>query len=94
VNGNLNLLNQLRLLVVRRRYRSEAIAVIQGTVPAEQGKGYLRLLMRELLRNLRAAGYNALRGTFVEHENVASSSYAARFGRPLHGVTFYAREVR
>jgi hypothetical protein len=93
VNGNLGLPNQLRLLLTRGRYRSEAICVIQGTVPAEQGKGYLGLLTRELLRNLRTAGYHTLRGTFIEHENAPSASYAARFGRPLHGVTFYARAV-
>jgi hypothetical protein len=34
-----------------------------------------------------------MRGTFVEHDNVASSSYADRLGRPLHGVTFYTRAV-
>jgi hypothetical protein len=45
------------------------------------------------MRNLRTAGYETLHGTFVEHENVASSSYADRLGRPAHGVTFYAREV-
>ena len=56
VNGNLNALNQVRLLLTRGRYRSEAIGVIQGTVPSEQGKGYLRLLTRELIRNLRSAG--------------------------------------
>lgn len=94
VNGDLGLVNQLRLLLTRRRYRSEAICVIQGTIPEEQGKGYLALLMRELLRNLQAGGYHTLRGTFIEHGNVASSRYADRLGRPLHGVTFYARDVR
>ena len=93
VNGNLNALNQVRLLLTRGRYRSEAIGVIQGTVPREQGKGYLRLLTRELIRNLRSAGYRTLRGTFIEHENVASSAYTGRLGRPAHGVTFYARDV-
>ena len=67
--------------------------MIKGTVPEEQGHGYMVLLSRELLRNLRAAGYETLRGTFIEHENVASSRYAERLGRPLHGVTFYTREV-
>jgi GNAT superfamily N-acetyltransferase len=93
VNGDLGPLNQVRLLLTRGRYRSEAICVIQGIVPAEQGKGYLRLLFGQLLRNLREAGYHTLRGTFVEHENAASSSYADRIGRPLHGVTFYRRAV-
>jgi hypothetical protein len=93
VNGDLNPLNQVRLLLTRGRYRNEAIGVIQGTVPREQGKGYLRLLTRELMRNLQAAGYHTLRGTFIEHENVASSAYTGRLGRPAHGVTFYARDV-
>jgi hypothetical protein len=93
VNGDLGLRNQLRLLMTKRRYRSEAICVIQGTIPEEQGNGYLALLMRELLRNLVAGGYHTLRGTFIEHRNVASSRYADRIGRPLHGVAFYSREV-
>ena len=92
--GNLNLVNQLRLLLTRKRYRREAIAVIQGTIPEEQGKGYIRLLTRELLRNLRAAGYDTLRGTFIEHENVASSAHLRRIGgRPLHGIAFYRRDL-
>jgi hypothetical protein len=94
INGNLSLPNQLRLLLTRGRYRREAICVIKGTVPEEQGKGYMGLLSRELLRNLRAAGYHTLRGTFIEAENVASSSQADHMsGRPLHGVAFYSRAV-
>jgi hypothetical protein len=94
IGGNLNLPNQLRLLLRRGRYRREAVAVIKGTVPEEQGKGYMRLLSRELLRNLRAAGYQTLRGTFVEEENTASASQAEHMaGRPLHGVTFYRRPL-
>jgi hypothetical protein len=93
VNGNLGPLQQLRLLATRARYRREAILVIQGIVPSEQGQGYLGLLFGRLLQNLREAGYHTMRGTFVEHDNVASSSYADRLGRPLHGVTFYTRAV-
>jgi GNAT superfamily N-acetyltransferase len=94
VGGNLSLPNQLRLLLTRRRFRRDAICVIKGTVPEEQGRGYMRLLSRELLRNLRAAGYDTLRGTFIETENEASSSQAEHMsGLPLHGVTFYRRDV-
>jgi hypothetical protein len=93
VNGDLGLRNQLRLLLTKSRYRSEAICVVQGTIPEEQGKGYLALLMRELLRNLEAHGYHTLRGTFIEHRNVASSRYADRIGEPLPQVAFYSREV-
>jgi GNAT superfamily N-acetyltransferase len=93
VGGDLRAPNLLRLLLTRKRYRSEAICVIQGTLPAEQGRGYLRLLTRELLRNLQGAGYRTLRGTFIEHENTGSSAYADRLGRPAHGVTLYSRSV-
>jgi hypothetical protein len=94
IDGNLNLPNQLRLLLTRGRYRREAICVIKGTLPDEQGKGYMGLLSRELLRNLRTSGYHTLRGTFIEHENVGSSSQAEHMsGEPLHGVTFYGRAV-
>ena len=92
--GNLNVPNQLRLLATRGRYRSEAVCVIKGTLPEEQGKGYMRLLSRELLRNLRAGGYQTLRGTYIEFENVASSAQADDMGGgPLHGVTFFGRAV-
>jgi hypothetical protein len=94
INGNLNLLNQLRLLSTRKRYRTEAICVIKGTVPEEQGKGYMRLLTRELLRNLRAAGYHTLRGTFIEDENAASWAPGEQIsGARLHGVALYRRDV-
>jgi hypothetical protein len=94
VNGNLGLVNQVRLLLTKGRYRDAAILVIKGTLPEEQGNGYMSLLSRELLRNLRAGGYDTLRGTFIESENTASSSQADRMsGMPLHGVTFYRRDV-
>ena len=92
VNGDLNALNQLRLLLTRGRYRREAICVIQGTCRSEQGNGYIGLLSGELLRTCASAGYETLRGTFIENENVASSAYR-RMGRPAHGVTFYPRGV-
>jgi hypothetical protein len=92
--GNLGLLNQLRLLATRARYRDEAVLIIKGTVPGEQGRGYLTLLSRELLRNLAAGGYRTLRSTFVERDNPASAAQYPRMGgRPLHGYTFYQRDL-
>ncbi|MGI5238493.1 hypothetical protein [Dactylosporangium sp. CA-139066] len=93
--GRLGLLNQLRLLATRGRYRREAILIIKGTVPDEQGKGYLSLLSRELHRNLRAGGYRSLRSTYVERDNPGSQSQYRRMGgRILHGYTFYERGPR
>ena len=92
VGGRLGIVNQLRLLATRRRYRRDAVLVIKGTVPDEQGHGYLTLLSRELHRGLRASGYRSLRSTFVERDNPASAAqYRRAGGRPLHGHTFYER---
>ncbi|MEV6278610.1 hypothetical protein [Nocardia sp. NPDC051832] len=95
IGGDLGIRNQLRLLATRSRYRREAVLVIKGTVPDQQGHGYMRYLSRELLRNLRAGGYHQLRSTYVEHANPASAAhYRAMGGRPLHGYTFYDKELR
>lgn len=94
VGGNLGPVNQIRLLATRSRYRREAVLIIKGTVPGEQGHGYMRYLSRELLRNLRAGGYQRLRSTFVEHTNPGSAAhFRAIGGRPLHGYTFYEKEL-
>jgi GNAT superfamily N-acetyltransferase len=94
VRGNLNLPNQVRLLATRSRYRREAVLIIKGTVPDAQGHGYMRLLSRELLHNLRAGGYTTLRSTFVERSNPGSAAhYVAMGGRPLHAYTFYEKAL-
>jgi GNAT superfamily N-acetyltransferase len=92
--GNLGLVNQLRLLASRSAYRRDAVLIIKGTVPDEQGRGYMRLLSRELLRALRSGGYSALRSTFVERGNPGSAAqYLAMGGRPLHGYAFYEKKL-
>ncbi|GAA3715000.1 hypothetical protein GCM10022224_095870 [Nonomuraea antimicrobica] len=94
VRGNLHPLHQLRLLATRSRYRREAVLVVKGTVPDEQGRGYMRLLSRELHDGLRRGGYHTLRSTYVERTNPGSAAqYLAMGGRPLHGYTFYDREL-
>ncbi|MEU6715648.1 hypothetical protein ABZ897_29650 [Nonomuraea sp. NPDC046802] len=92
--GDLHLFHQLRLLATRSRYRREAVLIIKGTVPGEQGRGYMRLLSRELHAGLRAGGYHTLRSTYVEHTNPGSAAqYLAMGGRPLHGYTFYGKDL-
>ncbi|TYB60255.1 hypothetical protein FXF51_32210 [Nonomuraea sp. PA05] len=94
IRGNLHLLHQLRLLATRSRYRREAVLIIKGTVPDEQGHGYMRLLSRELHEGLRRGGYHTLRSTYVERANPGSAAqYTAMGGRPLHGYTFYDKDL-
>ncbi|WP_307834104.1 GNAT family N-acetyltransferase [Paractinoplanes lichenicola] len=90
--GKLGLLDQVRLLATRSRYRRDAVLVIKGVIPEAQGQGYMTLLSREVHRHLEASGYRTLRSTFVERSNTASAaSYRRAGGRPLHGYTFYER---
>jgi hypothetical protein len=92
VGGRLGMVNRLRLLATRHRHRRDAVLVIKGTVPDEQGQGYLTLLSRELHPGLRDGDYRSLRSTFVERSNPASAAqYRRAGGRPLHGHTFYER---
>ncbi|MEV4481370.1 GNAT family N-acetyltransferase [Micromonospora coxensis] len=94
VRGDLHLVNQLRLLATRRRYRREAVLIVKGVLPRYQGRGYQRLLSAELRRNLHTGGYTTLRSTYVGRDNPASAAqYRALGGRPLHGYTFYEKAL-
>lgn len=94
IEGRLGVTAGLRLLASRRRYRSEAILVIQGTHPDRQGRGILTLLSRQLQANLAQAGYRRLRSTYVGRDNPGSTAQFRRFGgRPLHGYTFYRKPI-
>ncbi|MEH1099523.1 GNAT family N-acetyltransferase [Micromonospora sp. CPCC 205561] len=94
VRGDLNPVNQLRLLALRRRYRREAVLIVKGVLPGHQGRGYQRVLSAALRRNLHAGGYATLRSTYVGRDNPASAAqYRAMGGRPLHGYTFYEKAL-
>lgn len=92
--GRMALRDQLRLLLTRRRYRDEAVLIIKETVPAAQGRGLMSVLSHRLLANLVDGGYRSLRVTFIGEDNPASAAqFAAMGGRPLHGVTFYRKDL-
>jgi GNAT superfamily N-acetyltransferase len=94
VRGRLTPIRQLQLLLTRRRYRREAILIIPGTDPSQQGRGILSMLSRQLQTNLAAGGYTRLRTTTVGDDNPGSSRQFSRFGgQPLHGSTLYRRPV-
>lgn len=92
--GRLRILDQLRLLATKRRYRTDAVLIIKGTVPGARGAGLMSVLSRELLTNLQAGGYRRLRVTFIGEENAASAAqFAAMGGRPLHDLCFYRKAL-
>lgn len=92
--GRMGPLQLLRLLITRSAYRSEAIGIVQGTVPGLQGRGVITLLIRQLYANLLAGGYRRIRTTYIGRDNPASARQLTRVGgQPLHGYTFYRRPV-
>lgn len=92
--GRLGLIRRLQLLATRRRYRREAVLVVQGTDPSRQGQGVLTLLSRQLHASLARGGYTRLRSTMIGRDNPGSARQLERFGgRPLHGCTFYRRPL-
>lgn len=94
VRGNLNAFNQIALAAIHRKYRREAIVIVGGAIPGCEATGYFRLLMRQLFRNLKAAGYDAVRATSVENDNPAARSAFVRMGgRKLHELTYYVRRL-
>jgi hypothetical protein len=94
IDGNLNLYNQLRLLLTRRRYRRDALFVVAGVVASCRGLGYQALLQRQLFRNLRAHGYRAIRSTYVEDDNVAARTQFLKMGgRVMQRLNFFQLEV-
>ena len=93
VGGRLGMVNQLRLLATRRRYRRDAVLIIKGTVPRRAGPGLPDAAVRaSCTATCATAATGRLRSTFVERGNPASAAqYRRAGGRPLHGYTFYER---
>ncbi|MEI2779248.1 MAG: hypothetical protein V9G19_25455 [Tetrasphaera sp.] len=93
--GRLGVRDQLELFATKREYRRDAILIIKGTRPDAQGRGYLTLLSRGLMRALQRGGYERLRSTFVEDSNAGSAAQYERMGgRQLHRTTFYRRGIQ
>jgi GNAT superfamily N-acetyltransferase len=89
MNGRLGPVGFLRYLLGRGRLRG-ACLLIMGVQRQLQGQGIIRLLHVELLRALRARGYDSLTITWIAHSNRASVGAVSALGaRPLHTLTLY-----
>lgn len=92
--GRLSVVDMVRLMATRSRYRQDAVLIIKGTVPGARGQGLMRHLSHALLSGLREGGYRNLSVTFIEDDNAGSQAqFVAMGGRPLHGTCFYTRAV-
>lgn len=92
--GRMRLWDQAKLLVRNRRYRREALLLVQGTRAEHEGQGLLSMLSQEVMSRLREKGYRRLLVTFIVEENRGSSRQFERVGgAPLHGTTFYRMDL-
>ncbi|MFD0994389.1 GNAT superfamily N-acetyltransferase [Pseudoclavibacter chungangensis] len=92
--GRIGIREIITLLGARGRRGREAILIIQGVVPEQQGRGVATLLWRRLGAHLVAHGYGAVRSTFIGRDNPASARHLERLGgEPLHGTVFYRKRL-
>jgi GNAT superfamily N-acetyltransferase len=85
---------QMRAVLVRTRFRQEAVLAAQCTDPDEQGRGVGSLLGRDLQARLARRGYRRLRVPYVDRRSTSAAAQLERFGGvPLHGITFYRRAL-
>ena len=92
--GRMRLWDQVKLLARHRRYRREALLIVQGTRAEHEGKGLLSMLSQEIMARLREKGYRRLLVTFIIEGNGGSSRQFERVGgSPLHGTTFYRLDL-
>ncbi|SDT00251.1 hypothetical protein [Microlunatus soli] len=83
----------VRLLRGRTGSR-DVVAIIQGVLPEQQGRGISGLMWRRVARHLIDAGYRTVRATYIGRDNPASARSIQRLGgRPLHGLSFYRRNL-
>lgn len=88
--GRAGMVEQLRALLSRTRFRQEAVLAVQCTDPSDQGRGVGALVGRDLQARLSARGYRRLRVPYIARDNAAARGQLERFGGvPLHGITFY-----
>jgi GNAT superfamily N-acetyltransferase len=76
--------------------RSLSAAVLQfiATSPAHQNKGLMRIVMAELVRRLKQAGFQTLDATWIGDTNVKSQAQTRALGmREKHRLALYERAI-
>ena len=65
-----------------------------ATSPAHQNKGLIRIVIAELIRRLKKAGFRTLDATWIGDPNVKSQAQARALGmRAKHRLALYSRAV-
>ena len=93
MNGRLWPLGWAQFLVGARGITAGLVQFI-ATSSAHQNKGLMRIVMAELIRRMKRAGFRTLEGTWIGDANVKSQATARALGMRLkHELALYERAI-
>ena len=74
--------------------RDRAVVIFQGVMPEFQGRSVNPLMLSEMTRDMIAAGYKTVGGTWIADENAASLRQTEKAGAvPLHRLHLFSKEL-
>jgi GNAT superfamily N-acetyltransferase len=74
--------------------RDRAVVIFQGVMPEFQGRSINPLMLQEMTRDMVAAGYKTVGGTWIADENTASLRQTEKAGAsPLHRLHLFSKEL-
>ncbi len=74
--------------------RNRAVVIFQGVMPEFQGRSVNPLMLSEMTRDMIAAGYKTVGGTWIADENTASLRQTEKAGAvPLHRLHLFSKEL-
>ncbi|WP_238365769.1 hypothetical protein [Mesobacterium pallidum] len=80
---------------LRHRARNDrAVVIFQGVMPEFQNRGVNPLMLSEMARDMAAAGYRRVGGTWIADVNAPSLRQAEKSGAvPLHRLHLFSKEL-
>ncbi|MEO1307200.1 MAG: hypothetical protein AAFV38_04545 [Pseudomonadota bacterium] len=77
-----------------RFQRTRAVVIFQGVMPEFQKRGVNPLMLSEMQRDMVAAGYTEVGGTWIADENKASLRQTEKSGAaPLHRLHLFSKKL-
>lgn len=77
-----------------RKRRERAVVIFQGVLPEFQGRGVNPLMLNEMARDMAAAGYTSVGGTWIADENTASLRQTEKSGATaLHRLHLFGKAL-
>ena len=77
-----------------RATRTRAVVIFQGVLPEFQRRSVNPLMLSEMIRDMTAAGYKSVGGTWIADENTASLRQTEKSGAsPLHRLHLFTKDL-